>query len=341
MTRESDAKQFKATERIIAILDDLEAGKEVTLRRIQERFGIKTNAARDYIQFLGTVRPLAERMLNGQKRWRIAAREPAERSMVHVAALELALGALEWLDGTEYYEQLRTLRKEVAAGVAPRDRDHVDRFVEAVRRRPFGQPSDRRMFTHAARTILHAIREHHPCEMQYRRLDGASHTYRIEPLVVLLQRDRVYVLARKQPDAEVRIFELDGIEDVRCVDGETFVRPSSSEVNPDRLLGDSFGIYIDVEPPQLLRLLVYGPALVALRRRRLHASQVVGEARPDGWAEASFRVSLSPPVRQWILGWIPHVRVLEPPALRDDLRAVARAFAAVDPSGGAPDPPSG
>lgn len=342
MMSEKPDGQFKSAARLIAILDDLDAGKDVSLRRIENRFSIRTNAAREYIQFLATVRPLADRMVNGEKRWSIAPRDPTERAVVHVAALELALGALEWLDGTEYYEQLRTLRREVAARVAPRDRDHVDRFVAAVRRRPFGQPTDRRTFTQAARALLHAIREHHPCEMRYRRLDGTARDYKIEPLVVLLQRDRVYVLARKQPGAQLRIFELEGIEEVRCVDDETFVRPSTSELNPDRLLDDSFGIYIDVEPPHLVRVLVRGPALVALRRRRLHASQAIGASRADGWTEVTFRVSLSPPLRQWVLGWIPDVRVLEPAAFRDDLRAAAHAFAAGgDPSGGAPDPRSG
>jgi predicted DNA-binding transcriptional regulator YafY len=337
-TKPKGAQQFQTAARLIELLDDLDAGKDLTLRAIERRFSIKNNAARDYIKFLGTVRSLDERTVRGTKHWSLAARDPAERGVVHVAALELALAALEWLDGTPYYDQLRDLRRDIAGKLPLRDRDHAQHFVSAVRVRPFAQPENRPMFARAASTVLEAIRDHHPCDMHYRRLDGLLLEYRIEPCEIVLQADCVYVLARKMPSAEVRVFELEGIEQVTCVESATFVPPATSDGLSRRLV-DSIGVYIHPAPPVRVRLAVGGPVLVELRRRRIHPSQSVGSVQPSGWAEVSFHVSLSVPLRQWILARIPDVRVLEPAHLSEELRAAAREFAETDPSGGGTDPP--
>lgn len=339
-TKSNPDQAFPSARRLIELLDDLDAGKPLTLRAIEKRFDIKTKAARDYIQFLQTVRPLDEHTgPGGKKSWSLAARDPVERGVVHVAALELALGALQWLDGTAYYDQLRALRREIAAKIPLSDRDPAQRLAGAVRIRPYARPEHRGAFASAARTLLEAIRDHHPCEMRYRRLDGEVRDYRIEPCEIVLQADYVYLLARKMPSAEARIFELEGIEEVRCMDNETFVPPAASD-GLSRRLDDSLGVYVHSKPPVTVRLAVRGPVLIELRRRRFHPSQSLGSLGPEGWAEASFRVSRSVPLRQWILARIPDVRVLEPEPLCEELLAAAREFVVgPDPSGGGLDPP--
>lgn len=328
---------FPTAARLFALVEDLDAGKELTISGIKRRYKVQDNAAREYIKFLQSVRNLEECAVNGTKRWSLARPDPAERAVVHVAALELALAALDWLATTPYHEQLHQLRADVAAKVPPRDHDHVQRFVRTVRMRPFAQPEDRATFGVAASTLLEAIRDHRPCQMRYQRLDGEIKDYRIDPCEILLQANSVYLLARKAPGGDVRIFALERIEHVRCIASETFIPPAPND-DLGQLLADSFGVYIDEKPPQRVRLAIRGPVLVELRRRRVHTSQALGPAQPDGWAEVVFRVALSVPLRQWILARIPDIRVLEPISLRDQLRAAAHAFAALDPSAGGTDP---
>ena len=187
--------------------------------------------------------------------------------------------------------------------------------------------------------MLSSIRGHHPCTMAYCRLDGDVRHYRVEPIALVLHQDRVFVMARKLPAREPRLFDLDGISDIECLTGETFVPPAVRD-DPTNLLRDSFGVYVDEAGPCTVRLSARGPALAALRRRRFHPTQVLGPQQPDGIAEVAFRVSPSPPLAQFVLGWMPHLRVLEPESLRDELQRAARAFLE-DPSSGSKDPSSG
>ena len=334
------AEKFTTTRRLLELIEDLDAGKSITIKGIRDRFGIKKNAAGDYVEFLQEVRCLESDMLGGQKRWTLATRDVSERTVVHIAALEFAVGALGWLEGTPYFEQLRALRRDVAAQVSVRDRDHVQRFAGAVRRRPFGEPSDAPAFSRAAKTLMHAIREHRPCSMRYSKLDGEVKEYRIEPVVLVLQQDRVFVMARKMPEALLRLFELEGIEEVTAVETETFVPPATTD-DPTRLLDGSFGVYVDLSAPQPVRLRASGPALAALKRRRVHPSQAIGPLGSDGGAEVSFHVALSPPLRQFILGWMPHLRVIEPEGLKTQVHAAAVEFLDGDPSAGPRDPSAG
>src|SRR5690606_6784797 len=64
-----------------------------------------------------------------------------------------------------------------------------------------------------------------------------------------------------------------------------------------------------------------------VRARQWHRSQQI-EQRPDGSLVLRLEVSIDPPLKQWILGFGAHARVLAPPALARDVAAALRAASA-------------
>jgi predicted DNA-binding transcriptional regulator YafY len=313
--------RYETAGRLLELVDEARAGKRLTVARIERRFGVRTAAARRYLRFVEAHVPLEVETLGGRK----TSKRPAatERAFVHTVALELGVGMLGWMRATPFYRHVRDIVRQIRGGVAPEEQDRLDRFIRAFAHRARGDVRyDHRR--DAIDGLLRAIRERRICRMRYERADRLTSDYLVEPWLLVLYQDRLYLVARKLPDGERRTFDLDGVQSLAPT-GDEFVPPSRDECDPDVIFGGSFGIYTGVGEPVLVHVRARGAAAGVFRRRKLHASQETAEGR-DGTVDVRLRVAVCPELRSFLLGLLPEIEIVAPGALADDMRAAARAF---------------
>ena len=159
--------------------------------------------------------------------------------------------------------------------------------------------------------------------MDYHRLDApAAGRFAIEPHALVIHQGALYVLAwqpRHGSWLHLALHRVDGLE----VADERFTRQESFQLAD--FLNGAFGIWS--APPQPV-VLDFGAQVGGfVRERQWHPTQTL-EARPDGGVRLTMRVGLSPELRAWILRWGRHVEVVEPAALRDEVRGELRLAAA-------------
>jgi proteasome accessory factor B len=132
---------------------------------------------------------------------------------------------------------------------------------------------------------------------------------RVEPYRLQFARSRWYLLARDQEKGEERQFRLDRIDGVPAVGPPHGFAPPTADV----LAGVPDPWSIPEAAPVTARIVVRGPQ-AALARRMLGEQAVVAE---DGDGTTfEMQVSHVDGFRSFVLGFLEHAEVLEPPALR-------------------------
>ncbi len=133
-----------------------------------------------------------------------------------------------------------------------------------------------------------------------------------------------YLYARAHEYGEVRTFAVERIQSIEVLDHTFEIPPDFSVSEYARgAFGIAGGKAETVE-------LVFGPEMAGYIRERVwHESQVLGD-RPDGSVTLRLQVAPGWELKSWIKGFLPHVRVLQPPSLREeigkDLDKAARNF---------------
>lgn len=102
--------------------------------------------------------------------------------------------------------------------------------------------------------------------------------------------------------------------------------------SPERHIGAAFGIIADERLVDVELLVMDEATARYIRARRVHPSQRLRE-RPDGKLVMSMLVKGTPELRNWVLGFGPHLQVLAPPELRESVRAeLATGLALYEPA---------
>jgi proteasome accessory factor B len=157
--------------------------------------------------------------------------------------------------------------------------------------------------------LFGAVAGRHPVRFRYRDEERTVDPYRLE-----FQRGRWYLTGFDHLREEERNYRLDRIEDeVAVADGPTFDPPTTN------VPGQARGTWeLGAEPPVRARVRIDGPA----------ASWAVQHVGPDHVVEeAGGAVVVELPVtnraafRSFVLSFLEHAEILEPPELRDDLVA--------------------
>lgn len=167
-------------------------------------------------------------------------------------------------------------------------------------------------------------------EFLYRKLDAAGPSRRrVRPLHLACIDGGWYLfgLDALRTEMPLRTFALSRMAELRPT-GERFERPAKFSL--EEHLANSFGVFAPAGPPVEVRLRFDPFAARLVQERTWHASQRLSP-RPGGGGgggvDLTLRVSLSPEVERWVLGWGEHVEVLAPVDLRVRIATVAGAVA--------------
>ncbi len=329
--------EYQTATNLIDLLRDVEAGRPIRLREIEDRFGVQTATASKYRDWVEGRVPLVEESEGRTKVWRKKPRsDEGAGAIPRAAAVAFAVSALRELEGTEHFAELEALsdqlRLAVPDGVQPRLARLTRTFQ--VRNAQRSRHPDR---VAVVRALIRGIEERRVATFTYEKRSGEVQPREVEPWGMVLFHGRLLLVAGRR-DLPVggahrrRMYDIDGIREVSLDESGRFPEPADRHVDYDGAFRDSLGIFFDwPETPVDVHLQVRGAWAVALRQRSVHDSQQISPASGE-WHDVRLRLCLSPDVFAFVLSMAPDVRVLEPESLRARARGAAAAFLAFDRS---------
>ena len=167
------------------------------------------------------------------------------------------------------------------------------------------------------KNLSSACTENQLVRIQYSSLYSEEHTTRdIEPYFIFLSPDGFWNLRAycKMRD-DWRVFALDRIIDLSLLDA--FFIPRDSVDALKRSMTEGFGTFLDGEATEVV--VQFSPVIRRfVERAEWHPSQKSVNL-PNGWLEVRFRTLGTEAMKYWLYRWIPHVRVLEPIELREQM----------------------
>jgi predicted DNA-binding transcriptional regulator YafY len=148
----------------------------------------------------------------------------------------------------------------------------------------------------------------------------------LHPYAMVLQDGTFFAIGLHVEARTVGVFALDKMSDLLSTEDELFPLPEDFDVEP--FLHGELGVF--PPDPGASRVLVEFDARAAerVRSRRIHPTQRIATS-PDGRVRVSFFAPDLERVKAWVLGFGDAARVIEPPALAEEIcdileRAAAR-----------------
>jgi len=138
-------------------------------------------------------------------------------------------------------------------------------------------------------------------------------SYGIDPYRLVYYRGGLYLYARAHEYDEVRTFAVERVQQVE-VQEIGFEIPA--DFSPSDYARSAFGIIGG--KPQTIELVFAAETAGYVRERNWHESQTLAE-EPDGSVRLTLEVAPSFDLKSWIKGFLPHVRVVRPASLRDEI----------------------
>jgi hypothetical protein len=171
-------------------------------------------------------------------------------------------------------------------------------------------------------TLIGAMRDSEVLEMTYRCFNNdKSATFSIEPYCLKVFKQRWYLLAYAPDLDSLRIYALDRIQKLHPT-GESFVYPQ--EYDPAKTFDRFFGIIVNRDKPETIRIKASYEQSNYLKTLPLHATQEVEEENEDF---TIFRYFLVPTFdfMQEILSLGSAVTVLEPKHFAQEIKEELKA----------------
>ena len=230
----------------------------------------------------------------------------------------------------KYDPDLASAFEKLAAVLPPALREHVDRTLDDLSRRPTDET-----FSRHVRLLTQAWAERRVVSLDYAPApyapEAAPRTARVRPYLIepSLQTHALYLIGFDETRSGMRTFKIERIRDVSLTPDGFGEAETRAEL--DGMFERAWDIIADQEPVDVVLRFT---ATVASRvlEARWHPTQKVSE-EPDGSLTWQATVAGPIEIRLWILSWGDEVEVVGPAALRDDVAAThARAAARYAPA---------
>ena len=223
----------------------------------------------------------------------------------------------------KYDPDLASAFEKLAAVLPAALREHVDRTLDDLSRRPTDET-----FSRHVRLLTQAWAERRVVSLDYAPApyapEAAPRTARVRPYLIepSLQTHALYLIGWDETRDAMRTFKIERIRDV-ALTPDSFA-PAGAEV--DGMFERAWDIIADQEPVEV-QLRFAARVASRVREARWHPTERVAE-ESDG--ALTWRATVAGPIeiRLWILSWGDDVEVVAPASLRDDVAAThARAAA--------------
>jgi predicted DNA-binding transcriptional regulator YafY len=302
------------------ILKRIEAGRYTTAQDLADEHGVTERTIRRDIEALQEAGfPLYDERSEGRKIWRLVEgykqRLTQTFSLAELSALYFSKNLMSFLGGAPFAQDLESAFAKIREALPARSLPYLERIQDLFSARPDpwkDYSSKRDVIVNLVDATLHQKQ----AKIGYFSFNSRrSKTYTVDPYRLVYYHGGLYLYARAHEYGEVRTFAVERVEKIEVLE-EGFEVPADFSVS--EYGRGAFGI--TGGEPQTVEVLVAPSMAAYIRERVWHESQEM-EDRPDG--SVLLRMSVAPgfELKSWIKGFLPHVQVLKPTALRDEIAA--------------------
>jgi len=169
--------------------------------------------------------------------------------------------------------------------------------------------------------MVKAIRDKKQVGFQYagRR---ATHDVVMEPYRVVYFNGFWYLIGNETATGILKRYALDKIKDLKILKNGFKSIPQ----NLDTVLQESANIWFSEKMNTEITVLIDAKASNYFKRRKMFPTQQIKEERTDGSLVVSFRVGHYEAIRDMLKSWIPHITILAPADLRNNMLEEVKAW---------------
>ena len=176
-----------------------------------------------------------------------------------------------------------------------------------------------------AQTVVDAMQQNRVLLVDYKPFQSEKFELYLQPYAMRVYNQRWYVVGRFKESGTIRNIALDRILRMEITD-EEFSLPE--DFNASDYYAHTVGIFVSEElKPQRVVLRTYGVSTEYMRTLPLHPSQREIAANGDEYSDFEYLLNLTPELTGKILSKGDWVEVLEPKALREEVRKNALSIA--------------
>lgn len=234
-------------------------------------------------------------------------------------AYYLALSVLQFLDGTVLKDGVADLWERFRRSLAPSQQRRLAHFEKKFFHVPYAM-KDYRSADDILDRLVRALVDQHTLRVEYAGLwRGEVTCHEFDPYTLAMYRGGLYLIGRSHRYGRIVYLAVERIRAVELL-SERF--PYPARYSPEKHTQGTFGIVEGDETRVEVEILTReGKEL--LQARRLHPTQRFRE-QADGTTRLTMTVRGTRELVNWILGLGPHVRVVSPPELRDEIASQLR-----------------
>jgi len=300
------------------ILKRIEAGRYTTAQDLADEHGVTERTIRRDIEALQEAGfPLYDERTDGRKVWRLIdgykQRLTQTFTLAELSALFFSRNLMSFLGGAPFAQDLESAFDKIREALPERSLPYLSRIQELFSARP--DPwKDYSGKQDVITALIDAVLHQRQARIDYFSFNSKrTKSYTIDPYRVVYYHGGLYLYARAHEYKEVRTFAVERIEKIEVLD-QAFQVPA--DFNVSEYAKGAFGIAggkaEDVE-------VVFAPPMAAYVRERVwHESQELSEGT-GGTVVLRLKVVPGFELQSWIKGFLPHVRVVKPAALREQI----------------------
>lgn len=299
------AKDYATTmQRILIILNRLYLGEALSVKELSEEFGTSDRTIQRY--FNSYLLPAGFPLINKGYRW--------------ILEKEVELGVDE--EAQMAFETIESIAKE--SGIYEKMHPYLERLKLSTKNNPFftklnieNIDKNLELFT----TLEQSIKQKQELLIHYKtQIDTKKLT--IQPLKIVNFEGYWYLLAITVYDEMLKKFHIKSIEKIEKTDN-SFIPDKSLLEKLDNAVNIWFDPY---EEPIEVRILADKTAERYLNRLPISKTQRIEGKDKDGSVEYIIKVTHLMEIKNIIKWWIPHIIVLEPKELIDEIQEEIKTF---------------
>lgn len=231
-----------------------------------------------------------------------------------ILALAFGEDLLRTLEGTVFHDSIRSALGKIRAGLSPELAAFLAQLGDSFRVLP-GPHKRYASQRETIRKLNEAVLERETVRMRYRTgATGTSSTRELDPYRVWYRSGGLYVVGLDHRSGELRTFAVDRIRALEAT-GKRFT--PRADFDFDRWNESAFGVVH--EPATKVRIRFERPWAQYVEERSWHPSQRL-KRLPAGRLELEMEVGGVSELASWVLSFGNGAEVLEPEALRREVR---------------------
>ena len=313
------------------ILKTIESGRYTTAAELAQEHGVTERTIRRDIEALQEAGfPLYDDRADGRKVWRLVEgykqRLTQSFTLAELSALYFGRNLMGILGGAPFASDLEAAFGKIQEALPARSLPYLARIQELFSARPdpfkdYSQKQD------VITGLIDAILHQRQARIAYFSFNSRkTKDYTLDPYRLVYYRGGLYLYARAQEYNEVRTFAVERVQKIEVLEA-SFQIPQDFSVS--EYARGAFGIAGG--RPEPVELVFSAEMAGYIRERVWHESQQI-EDKADGSVVLRMDVAPGWELKAWIKGFLPHVRVVKPAGLRDEIAAeiaaAERAFPA-------------